>query len=38
MRKELFGNMSNWEIAVEVLGSIAFIGLMGIMVFFGLLL
>jgi hypothetical protein len=38
MRKELFGDMSNLEILGEVLGGIAFIGLLGIMVFFGLLL
>ena len=38
MRKELFGDMSNLEILGEVLGGIAFIGLLGIMVFVGLLL
>ena len=38
MRKELFGDMTNLEILGEVLGGIAFIGLMGLMVFVGLLL
>lgn len=29
MRKELFGDMSNWEIVGEVVGSIAFFVLLG---------
>ena len=37
MRKELFGDMSNWEIVGEVVGSIAFFGLLGVLCF-GLLL
>lgn len=38
MRKELFGDMTNLEILGEVLGGIAFIGLMGFMAFVILLL
>ena len=38
MREELFGDMTNLEILGEALGGIAFIGLMGLMVFVGLLL